>query len=220
LGEYNRITVGIVDDEILVRKGIRGILDATEEIEVVGEAFDGSEAVELARAHRPQVLLMDTAMPGMDLPATVRLIRRQVPATQVVALAASADGQLLLPALQAGVAGFLCKDGEPDELIKAVRVVACGGAILCPTATRSLVEFVCGGPAERRCLASKRVRSLTQREREVLIHVAKGMDNARIARVLCLSEGSIKAYVSRLLTKLGCTNRVQAALIAYDAALV
>jgi DNA-binding NarL/FixJ family response regulator len=220
LDGYDRITVGIVDDEVLIRTGIRGVLEQAEGIVVVGEANDGPGAVELARAHRPHVLLIDTAMPGMAETATVRLVRRHVPATQVVMLATPTDSELLLPVLRAGAAGFLRKDGEPGDLVKAVRVVAAGEAILCPATTRSLVDHVAGGLGERRDQASIRVGGLTQREREVLIHVAKGMGNARIARILCLSEGSIKAYVSRLFTKLRCDNRVQAALMAYDAGLV
>jgi len=215
-----RITVGIVDDEILIRAGIRSVLEDAEEIVVVGEAGDGPGAVEVARAHRPHVLLVDTTMPGMDGPTAIRMVRRQVPGTQVVMLATGTDGELLLPALQAGATGFLRKDGEPSDLIRAVRVVAAGDVILCPAATRRLVDHVTGVRAERWESARKRVGVLTQRERDVLVHLAKGLGNARIARALCLSEGSIKAYVSRLLVKLGCDNRVQAALIAYDAALI
>jgi DNA-binding NarL/FixJ family response regulator len=216
----DRITVGIVDDEILLRRGVRGVLESAGEIVVVGEACDSAQAVELARTHRPRVLLICAAKQGMNGPAAVRQIRKHVPATQVVVLATPANRELLLPVLRAGAAGFLLRNGEPDELIKAVRVVAAGDAILCPATTRSLVDHVMSGHTECQDHARQRVGMLTERERQVLIHVARGMGNARIARTMHLSEGSIKAYVSRLLTKLRCDNRVQAALIAHQAALV
>jgi DNA-binding NarL/FixJ family response regulator len=216
---HDRITVGIVDDEVLVRTGIRGVLERAGEIMVVGEACDGSGAVELAMAHRPRVLLIDTAMAGMNEPAIVQAVRRQAPATQVVLLADPANSGLLLPVLRAGAVGFILKDSEPGELVNAVRVVAGGGTFLCPAATRTLVGHVIGGHTERREEARRRVDVLTPREREVLTYVGKGIGNARIARLMSLSEGSVKAYMSRLLTKLRCDNRVQAALIAYEANL-
>jgi DNA-binding NarL/FixJ family response regulator len=219
VGGHNRITVGIVDDEVLVRTGIRGVLERAGEIMVVGEACDGSGAVDLAMAHRPRVLLIDAAMAGLNEPATVRAVRRQAPSTQVVLLAAPVHSGLLLPVLRAGAAGFLLKDSEPGELVNAVRVVAGGGTFLCPAATRTLIGHVVDGHTERREEARRRVGVLTPREREVLTCVGKGMGNARIARLLSLSEGSVKAYMSRLLTKLRCDNRVQAALIAYEANL-
>jgi DNA-binding NarL/FixJ family response regulator len=216
----NAITVGIVDDEILIRAGVRGVLERAGEITVVDEASDGPSAVRLARAHRPQVLLIDTTLPGMDGTTITRLIRRHVPTTQVVMLAAGTDDELVIPALQAGAVGFLRKDGDPADLVRAVRVAATGEVALCPATTRHLVDHVTGARAERWESARQRVSILTQREREVLVHLARGMGNARIARTMCLSEGSVKAYVSRLLVKLRCDNRVQAALVAYDAALV
>jgi DNA-binding NarL/FixJ family response regulator len=219
-GGPERITVGIADNEVLIRTGVRRVLDRGSEIVVVGEAGDGPSAMELARAHRPQVLLVDTRMPGMNGTATIRLIRRQVPLTGVVLLAAASGGELLVPALRAGASGFLFKDGAPDQLVTAVRVVAAGGTFLCPTATRNLVDHVLGYRADRYEQARRRVSVLATREREVLKFVAQGMGNAKIARVMSLSEGSIKAYVSRLLVKLRCDNRVQAALIAHDAALL
>lgn len=135
-------------------------------------------------------------------------------------LATPAAGELVLPALRAGAAGFLLKDREPDELVNAVRAVAAGDAILCPPITRWLVDNVIGGAAERADRARRQVGVLTEREREVLVHVAKGMGNAKIARAMFLSEGAIKAYMSRLFTKLRCENRVQAALIAHHAGVV
>jgi DNA-binding NarL/FixJ family response regulator len=212
--------VGIVDDEPLVRAGVRGVLERAEEIVVVGEAHNGKAGIELAMRHRPQVLLVDTTMPGTDGLVMLRELRRHVPMTQVVMLATPATSELLVPALRAGAAGFLLKNREPGELVNAVRAVAAGDAVLCPTITRSFVDQVIGRGVERQDQARRQVRVLTEREREVLGHVAKGMGNAKIARAMSLSEGSIKAYVTRLLTKLRCENRVQAALIAYDAALI
>ncbi|WP_197288976.1 response regulator transcription factor [Nocardia sp. NRRL S-836] len=213
------ITVGIADDEVLIRTGVRGVLERTGTITVAGEACDASGALELARRHRPQVLLMDAAMPGMEGLAAVRMVRRHVPGTQVIMLCTPHTEELLFPALRAGAAGFLFKNGEPDALVNAVRAVAAGEAVLSPSATRALVDHFTGADSERRDAARNRISLLTRREQEVLVYLAQGMANARIARLMYLSEGAIKAHVSRLLTKLRCDNRVQAALIARDAAL-
>ncbi|WP_083268049.1 response regulator [Lentzea guizhouensis] len=213
------ITVGIADDEVLVRTGVRGVLERAGGIAVIGEAGDGTAAVELARRQRPQVLLMDAAMPGMEGLTAVRMVRRHVPGTQVIMLCTPHTEEMLFPALRAGAAGFLFKNGEPDALVNAVRVVAAGEAVLSPSATRALVDHFTGADSERRDAARNRISLLTRREQEVLVYLAQGMANARIARLMYLSEGAIKAHVSRLLTKLRCDNRVQAALIARDAAL-
>ncbi|MCG8925745.1 response regulator transcription factor [Lentzea sp. CC55] len=213
------ITVGIADDQVLVRTGVRGVLERSGGIVVIGEAGDGSGAVEMVRRHRPQVLLMDASMPGMEGLAAVRMVRRSVPGTQVVVLCTPRTEEMLFPALRAGAAGFLFKNGEADTLVTAVRAVAAGEAILSPSATRALVDHFTGADSERRDAARSRISLLTRREQEVLVYLAQGMANARIARLMYLSEGAIKAHVSRLLTKLRCDNRVQAALIARDAAL-
>jgi DNA-binding NarL/FixJ family response regulator len=213
------ITVGIAASEILIRTALFGILEDADDIIVAGEARDGASAVELAKCSRPQVLVMDAASPGMDGLATARLIRRQVPSTQVLLLAGSASGELLFPALQAGASGFMLRNSDPVDLVNAVRAVAVGDAILPPPAIRRLVDRCIGDGAERREKARRRISVLTAREQDVLVHLAKGMSNAAIARTMCLSEGAVKAHVSRLLSKLRCDNRVQAALIARDAGM-
>ncbi|SDF95310.1 DNA-binding response regulator, NarL/FixJ family, contains REC and HTH domains [Lentzea fradiae] len=217
--EPRTITVGVADDEVLVRTGVRGALEQSGGIAVVGEAGDGNGAVELARRQRPQVLLMDASMPGMEGLSAVRVVRRHVPGTQVIVLCGPQTEDMLFPALRAGAAGFLFKTGDAEALRNAVRAVAAGEAMLSPSATRALIDHFTGADSERRDAARNRISLLTRREQEVLVYLAQGMANARIARLMYLSEGAIKAHVSRLLTKLRCDNRVQAALIARDAAL-
>jgi DNA-binding NarL/FixJ family response regulator len=213
------ITVGIAASEVLIRTALSGILEGAGDIIVAGQARDGAAAVELARCSRPQVLLMDATSPGLDGLATARLVRRQAPSTQVLLLAGSANGELLFPALQAGASGFLLRNSEPNDVVNAVRAVAAGDAVLPPPAIRRLVDRCVGDGAERRDKARRRIGALTNREQDVLVHLAKGMSNAAIARTMCLSEGAVKAHVSRLLAKLRCDNRVQAALIAWDAGM-
>jgi DNA-binding NarL/FixJ family response regulator len=213
------ITVGIAASEVLIRTALFGILEGAADIIVTGEARDAAAAVELARRVRPQVLLMDAGSPGMDGLAAARLVRRQAPATQVLLLSSSATGELLFPALQAGASGFLLRNSEPGDLVNAVRAVAAGDAILPPPAIRRLVDRCVGDGADRGDRARRRIGALTGREKDVLLHLAKGMSNAAIARTMCLSEGAVKAHVSRLLAKLRCDNRVQAALIAWEAGM-
>ncbi|SDY98190.1 DNA-binding response regulator, NarL/FixJ family, contains REC and HTH domains [Amycolatopsis xylanica] len=208
------ITVGIVDDEVLFRTGVRDALERAGEFDVIGEARDGVAAVELARRHVPQVLVMN-----LDGLASVERIRAHTPDTRIVVLAAPHAHEQVVPALRAGAMGFLCKNGKAAELVNAVRVVAAGDAILSPAVTRSLVEHLATSSSENREHARKQIAQLSQRERSVLAHIAKGLGNVQIARALSLSEGSIKAHVSRVLGKLGCDNRVQAAMLARDAEL-
>ncbi len=219
MGEGATVTVGIAAYESPIRTALYGILEGAAGIMVVGEASDGTSAVELATLRGPQVLLVDVASPGLDGLAAARSIRRHAPGTQVLLLAGSADNELLFPALQAGTAGFLLRNSEPGDVVNAVRAVAAGDAILPPPAIRHLVDRCIGDGAERRDKARRRISILTSREQEVLVHLGKGMANASIARTMCLSEGAVKAHVSRLLAKLRCENRVQAALLARDAGL-
>lgn len=213
------LRIGIAANDVLARAGIRGALESAGEI-VAGEAHDSRGAVELARAHRPDVLLLHAALPDMDAPLTVRTVRGQVPTTRVLLVAAPHDSESLLPVLRAGGTGFLFAGVDPGELAGVVRVVAAGGTFLCRVAIERLVAYLLSEDGDRRERARRRVGVLTPREREVLSYVGMGMGNVRIARLTRLSEGSVKAYVSRILAKLRCDNRVQAALIARDAAMV
>ncbi|MBP2326672.1 DNA-binding NarL/FixJ family response regulator [Kibdelosporangium banguiense] len=213
------ITVGIVDDEALVRGGIRGVLEHVTDIQVIGEAGNGATAVELVRAHRPNVLVMDIRMPGVDGLSATEHIRRLAPATAVVLLTAMATENQIHRGLRAGAAGFLLKEGDPRDLVTAIRAVAAGEAVLSPAVTRRVLDRVVEIDLEPLDRARALVGTLTSREREVLGLVAAGLGNLQIARRLYLSEGAIKAHVSRLLAKLSCDNRVQAAIVAHDARL-
>jgi DNA-binding NarL/FixJ family response regulator len=213
------ITVGIADDEPLVRGGIRGLLEQAGDITVVAEAGNGGGAIELVRRHRPRVLLVDVTMPGVDGIAVAEEVRRTVPATSVVVLTARASDTHLSRALHAGASGILLKGGNPREVVAAVRAVAAGDAMLSPSITRRLLDRMAGVDLEPVEQARTLVGRLTAREKEVLGLVAKGMGNVQIARRLYVSEGAVKAHVSRLLTKLSCDNRVQAAILAHSARL-
>lgn len=212
------ITVGVVEDESLLRCGIRGALERTRDIRVVAEA--GAGPVTLVRRHRPRILLMAVGASAADGLAAVETVRSIAPATATILLAPSATDTYVQRALRAGAAGFLLKDGSPAELVTAVRATAAGGAVLSPSLTRRLVDRFASidlEPVER---ARVLVGRLSVREREVLDLVANGLGNREIARQLYLSEGAVKAHISRLLTKLCCHNRVQAAIIAHSAKLL
>jgi DNA-binding NarL/FixJ family response regulator len=215
------IRVLLVDDDPLVRAGLRMILSSAEDLDVVGEAGDGAEAVEAVRAHRPEVVLMDIRMPVVDgLTATARLTSLPHP-PRVVVLTTFALDEYVFRALEAGAGGFLLKDTPPRDLIAAVRAVAGGDAMLSPSVTRTLIgRFATSGESGRRSAALARLEPLTEREREVLVAVGRGLSNAEIGRELYLSEATVKTHVSRLLLKLGCANRVQVAIIAHDAGLL
>jgi len=208
----------LVDDDALVRAGLRIILSSSEEIEVVGEAADGADAVAAVRAHRPDVVLMDIRMPGMDgIAATLALRRLPIPPHVIVLTTFQAD-EHVMSALRAGADGFLLKDTAPTEIINAVRLVAAGEAMLSPSVTRTLLAHLGGDEAtDRRRIAAERLTSLTDREREVATAVGSGASNAEVAASLFMSEATVKAHVSRLLTKLGVTNRVHVAILVHDA---
>jgi DNA-binding NarL/FixJ family response regulator len=208
------IRVLLVDDERLVCAHLRTILDAAPGIEVVGEAYDGADAVEAVVRFTPDVVLMDLRMPGVDgLTAIERIVAFPAP-PRIVALTTFDVDEYVLRALRAGAAGFLLKSTAPEDLIDLVRVAAAGHTVLSPEAAQRLV-----GVREQRQRARDLVGTLTERETEVLECLGAGRSNQQIARRLHLSEATVKGYVSRLLVKLGCDNRTQAGLLAHEAGL-
>ncbi|MEV4944427.1 response regulator transcription factor [Streptomyces sp. NPDC053755] len=215
-----RIRVVIADDEPLIRAGIRMILTSDPEIEVVAEAADGRAAVDEARAHAADVVLLDIQMPVLDGLLALPELRRTAPSARVIVLTTFGERENVLRALEHGGAGFLLKDTAPAELIRAVRAAAAGDAYLSPAATRHVVERLASGrEAARAEEARGRVAALSERERDVLALLGEGLSNADAGRRLHMSEATVKTYVSRILAKLGCENRVQAALLARDAGL-
>ncbi|MEV4425541.1 response regulator transcription factor [Streptomyces sp. R-07] len=214
------IRVVIADDEPLIRAGIRMILISDPEIEVVGEAADGRAAVEAARAHAADVVLLDIQMPVLDGLSALPELRRAAPAARVIVLTTFGERENVLRALEHGGAGFLLKDTAPAELIRAVRAAAAGDAYLSPAATRHVVErLATGREAARAEEARARVAALSEKERDVLALLGEGLSNADAGKRLHMSEATVKTYVSRILAKLDCENRVQAALLARDAGL-
>jgi DNA-binding NarL/FixJ family response regulator len=218
------IRVVVVDDQTLVRSGFSAILSTEADIAVVGEAGDGAAALEICGATRPDVVLMDIRMPVMDgIEATRRLLERPTPSSPRVLMLTTFDlDELVHAALEAGASGFLLKDAPPDELLRAIRVIAAGDALLAPSVTRRLLATF----AEARTHATaspaalEAVARLTDREREVLTHMARGLSNAEIATTMILGETTIKTYVGRILAKLDARDRVQAVVTAFDAGLV
>ncbi|GAB1516106.1 response regulator [Actinophytocola sp. KF-1] len=212
------IRVLLADDQTLVRAGFRSILDGEDDIEVVGEAGDGAEAVRTATALRPDVVLMDIRMPHLDGLAATREVIAAAPDVRVVILTTFDLDEYVYGALRAGASGFLVKDTEPEELIHGVRVVARGDALLAPSVTRRLIaEFA--GRVERPA-PSPRLASLTEREREVMTLVAAGLSNDEIAERLVLSPATAKTHVSRIMTKLDVRDRAQLVVLAYESAMV
>jgi len=218
------IRVVLADDEAMIRAGVRAILTADPHIEVVAEAADGHEAVEQVRGHHPDVAVVDIRMPGLDGLAATAEIRRVMPRTAVVILTTFSEDEYISRALGDGASGFLLKAGDPRELIDGVRAVAEGAAFLSPKVARRVInELNAGAAHDRRSragVARDRVAALTGRERDVLALLGAGLSNAEIGRQLYLVEGTVKSYVSAILTRLDVKNRVQAAIIAYEAGLV
>jgi DNA-binding NarL/FixJ family response regulator len=214
------IRVLVADDQALVREGFSVILDAYDDIEVVGDAADGFQAVERAREQRPDIVLMDVRMPGRDGIAAAREVLRELPATKVIMLTTFDLNEYVYAALQAGASGFLLKDVPRAQLIDGVRAVAAGDALLAQSITRRLIErFVARPPASARPLPPV-LDDLTPREREVLVLVAGGRSNAEIAADLHVSEPTVKTHVAHTLAKLGLRDRVQAVVFAYESGLV
>jgi DNA-binding NarL/FixJ family response regulator len=214
------IRVLLADDEALVRAGIRLILATAHDIEIVAEGADGAEAVELARRHRPDVALLDIRMPKLDGVAAARELHRPGLRTHIVMLTTFGEETNVARALRAGAVGFLLKDTPPDDLIQAVRTAARGESILSPAITRRLISHYIAPEADRLVRARRRLTALTEKELDVLVQVGNGLSNGDIAKNLHISEGTAKAHVSRILAKLQCANRVQAAIVAHDAGIL
>ncbi|RZQ59880.1 response regulator [Amycolatopsis suaedae] len=213
------IKVVVVDDEPMVCAHLTTILGSAPDVEVAGQAQDGAEAVEAVIRHRPDVVLMDLRMPGVDgLTATERITSMPSPPA-VVALTTFDADTYVIRALRAGAAGFLVKSTPPEDLIGLIRVAADGHTVLSPEAARRLVA-ASDGERQRSADARRRTTGLTEREVQVLRCLGEGLSNADIAGRLHLSEATVKSYVSRMLVKLGCTNRTQAGLLAHEAGLM
>lgn len=214
------IRVLLADDQALVRAGFRALLDAQEGIEVVGEAEDGRQAVELARETKPDVILMDIRMPVLDgLEATREIaLDRALDCTRIVILTTFELDEYVFDAIRAGAAGFLVKDTKPTDLIEAVHVVADGGALLSPSVTKRLIGEFAARAKERP--PSEALEELTDREREVMGLVAEGLSNDEIANRLVVSVATAKTHVSRALLKLGARDRAQLVVLAYETGLV
>jgi DNA-binding NarL/FixJ family response regulator len=213
------VRVVVVDDEVLVCAHLRTILGSSPDIEVIGEAHDGAAGVEEVMRSRPDVVLMDLRMPGVDGLTAIEQISALVSPPVVVVLTTFDADQYVLRALRAGAAGFLVKSTPPEDLIGLVQVAAEGHTVLSPSAARRLIAASADG-ASASDRARKLTGSLTDRETEVLACLGEGLSNGQIAAQLYLSEATVKGYVSRMLDKLGCANRTQAGLIAHDAGLV
>jgi DNA-binding NarL/FixJ family response regulator len=216
------ITVALADDHSLIRKGFRLILDAEPDIEVIGEAADGNEAVSLCAELRPDLVLMDIRMPGRDgIEATRAIVEAGLPSKVLILTTFDLD-DYVYAGLRAGASGFLLKDTQPDDLVAAIRTIASGDGVLAPGATKRLIsQFAAqhaarpGGPA-----ASQIRETLTGRELDVLALIAAGMSNSEIAAALHLSTGTVKVHVGRILTKLSLRDRVQAVVLAYESELI
>ena len=211
--------VGLIDDDSLVRAGLAMILGADPGIEVVGQGADGSEAVPLVQKHRPDVLLMDVRMPTLDGIAATKAVTALTGAPKIIMLTTFDMDEYVFQALEAGASGFLLKDTPPQDLARAVHVVAGGEAMLSPTVTRRMLSHFSDANPGSRQERHPGLDQLTERETEVLGAVGAGLSNAQIGMRLFMSEATVKAHVSKIFAKLDCTNRVQIAIIAHDAGL-
>jgi DNA-binding NarL/FixJ family response regulator len=214
------IRVVIADDQPLVRAGLRTLLESATDIEVVAEAVDGLDAVDVARRARPDVMLMDIRMPALDgIEATRRIVAApDLGGVSIVILTTFEVDEYIAQALRAGASGFLLKDAEPEEILRAVRVVAAGEALLAPRITRRLLtRFTATPPAPADAVAQ--LDRLTPRELEILRHVGQGLSNEEVAAALVISHATVKTHVSHILSKLGARDRVQLVVLAFQAGL-
>ena len=215
------ISVLLVDDEALVRAGLRMILETAEDLTVVGDAGDGRAAIAAVDRYRPDVVLMDIRMPRLDGLSATAAIRSGADPPSVIVLTTFDTDDDIFQALDAGAVGFLLKDTPPQDLLRAVRIAASGDAMLSPSVTRRLIERVTVEDRTRRRRATlERLDALTEREREVLVEIGLGHANADIARHLYMSEATVKSHITHLFDKLGATNRVQLAIVAFRAGIV
>jgi len=217
------ISVLLADDQPLLRRGFRMILETEEDLTVVAEAGHGGEAVELARQHHPDVVLMDIRMPGTDGIEATRQIAAAGDQVRVLVLTTFDLDEYAFGALRAGASGFLLKDVRPAELVAAIRTVAAGDAVIAPRVTRRLLEEyaqVLPLPSDQRTQRFPQLATLTEREREVLVAVGRGLSNTEIAATLFVSEATVKSHVGRILAKLGLRDRVQVVVLAYEAGLI
>jgi NarL family two-component system response regulator LiaR len=211
------IRILVVDDHAVVREGLRAFLGVQEGFEIVGEAADGAEAIERAGELEPDVVLMDLVMPELDGVSAMRELRQRSPRSRVIVLTSFLDDDRLLPALEAGAAGYLLKNSQPAELARAIRAAQAGEAIIDSAVAARLVKTLSDGPQTRRGDA---LEQLTNRERDVLVLIANGRSNKRIALELGISEKTVKTHVGHVLAKLGVADRTQAAVLAVQAGLV
>ena len=212
------IRVVLADDQPLVRTGLRMILSDQEDIEIVGEAADGAQAIDICAERNPDVVLMDVRMPGVDGIDATRAVTAVADPPRVLVLTTFDLDDIVYDALRAGASGFLLKDAPEERLITAIRVVADGGSLFAPSVTRRLIEESSRRRAPSR--GPEAFGSLTDRETEVLAHLARGESNAEIAAALFVTENTVKTHVARLLMKLGLRDRVQAVVLAYESGLV
>lgn len=214
------IRVAVIDDQALVRSGFAMILEHEDDISVVAQGATGLEAVELASTERPDILLMDIRMPDMDgLQATEQILKQADCPVRIIVLTTFDPDEYIYQALRAGASGFLLKDTPPEELVTAVRSVAAGGALLSPSITRRLIGRFAGRLAADTTYSAG-LESLTQREREVLAALARGLSNTEIAEQLCIGAATVKSHVSSVLSKLDLRDRAQAVVFAYESGLV
>jgi DNA-binding NarL/FixJ family response regulator len=213
-------TVLVVDDQPLQRYGFRMLLDSVPETEVVGEAAHGAEAVRKAAELRPDVVLMDVRMPGMDGIEATRRIVAAGDRSRVLVLTTFDLDEYVHAALRAGASGFLLKDARPEELLAGIRAVAAGDAVIAPALTRRLLHEFARLVPSATSAEDPRLRALTDREREILVAIGKGWTNGEIAERFVLSESTVKTHVGRVLSKIGARDRVQAVIFAYDTRLV
>jgi DNA-binding NarL/FixJ family response regulator len=213
------LPVLLVDDDHLMRAGLQAVLSSDDRVQVVGEAADGREAIALARRLGPRVVLMDVRMPDMDGIAATREIVRVVPDARVLMLTTFSDDDYVLGALRAGASGFLLKRTLPEDLIAAIHTIAAGESLLSPSVTNTVIDRLAREP-EPDPTAGRRLRQLTPRERDVLLLISRGLNNAEIAASLQVEESTVKTHVKRILSKLGLRDRVQAVVFVYESGMV